>query len=81
MDAYKKNAVLTCPHCGLRQGVVMATQAVVSNVQCNGCGRTIRAKDGEHCVYCAHGDTPCPPAQREKEEKDYCWGCTSGLAG
>ncbi len=32
---------------------------------CTGCGVTLKPLQGDCCVFCSYGDTPCPPRQRE----------------
>jgi hypothetical protein len=56
-------SVLTCPHCGRAATETMATDACRVFYPCGGCGRTLRPKAGDCCVFCSYGSVPCPPAQ------------------
>ncbi len=30
---------------------------------CEGCGKVLKPKQGDCCVYCSYGTIPCPPVQ------------------
>ncbi len=30
---------------------------------CPGCGRILKPKAGDCCVFCSYGSVPCPPIQ------------------
>ncbi|WP_275428552.1 GDCCVxC domain-containing (seleno)protein, partial [Enterobacter hormaechei] len=30
---------------------------------CEGCGVLMKPRPGDCCVFCSHGDHPCPPVQ------------------
>jgi hypothetical protein len=54
---------LTCPHCGFQREETMPTDACVYFYDCPGCGRVLRPKPGDCCVFCSHGTVKCPPMQ------------------
>ena len=56
---------ITCPRCGFKSVETMSTDACHYFYDCKGCGRVIRAKHGDCCVFCSYGTTPCPPKQLE----------------
>jgi hypothetical protein len=56
-------SILTCPHCGTRETLTMPTDACLFFHLCNGCGRRLRPRPGDCCVFCSFGDVPCPPRQ------------------
>lgn len=56
-------ATITCPHCGHRHTETMPTDACQYFYDCRGCGRTIKPRPGDCCVFCSYADVPCPPRQ------------------
>lgn len=56
-------STLTCPHCGRRETLTMPTDACLFFHPCPGCGRLLRPRPGDCCVFCSFGDVPCPPMQ------------------
>jgi hypothetical protein len=54
---------LTCPFCGHRWTAAMPTDACQFFLDCPGCGRLLRPKPGDCCVFCSWGSVPCPPVQ------------------
>ena len=44
----------------------MPTDACVGFYPCRRCGRTLRPKRGDCCVFCSYGTVPCPPIQQEQ---------------
>lgn len=61
--AVKTDAILTCPYCGKTQAVVMPTNACQYFYQCVHCGKIMKSKTGDDCVFCSYADTKCPPEQ------------------
>jgi hypothetical protein len=59
-------ARITCPTCGHLAIEIMPTDTCQYFYDCRGCGRLIRPKVGDCCVYCSHADTQCPPVQEQK---------------
>lgn len=57
-------SVITCPHCGEAKHETMQTDACQWYYECTGCGRLLRPKAGDCCVYCSYGTVPCPPVQK-----------------
>ncbi|HEV8356680.1 MAG TPA: GDCCVxC domain-containing (seleno)protein [Gemmatimonadales bacterium] len=57
------NATITCPYCGFAKSEVMPTDACVHFYECGGCGRLLRPKPGDCCVFCSYGSEKCPPRQ------------------
>ena len=57
---------LTCPGCGHVTSEVMPTDTSPYFHDCVGCGRLIRPRIGDCCVYCSHGDVPCTPVQVQR---------------
>lgn len=56
-------STITCPGCGHRAAESMPTDHCRISYTCGGCGTTLRPKAGDCCVFCSHGDVPCPPVQ------------------
>ena len=70
------NSTITCPYCGYKSAEEMPTNACQFFYDCKGCGKLLKPKDGDCCVFCSYGDVPCPPIQESKESgKDS--GCCS----
>jgi hypothetical protein len=57
------SSTLTCPSCGHRARETMPTDACLYFYQCKSCGKLLKSKPGDCCVFCSYGDTPCPPVQ------------------
>jgi hypothetical protein len=57
------HSTLTCPHCGRRQREAMPVDACLYIYDCPACGRQLKPRPGDCCVFCSYGDTPCPPVQ------------------
>ena len=56
-------SVIACPHCDFRKAETMPTDACMFFYECGGCGRTLRPKPGDCCVFCSYGTVKCPPVQ------------------
>ena len=54
---------LTCPTCGFVSEEEMPIDACIYLHQCAGCGRTLKPRPGDCCVFCSYGSVPCPPVQ------------------
>ena len=55
---------LTCPHCGHQWTEAMPADACLWFWNCPACGKLLRPKPGDCCVFCTYGSVPCPPRQR-----------------
>ena len=44
----------------------MPTNACLFFYDCPGCGRLLKPRPGDCCVFCSFGDVPCPPVQAQK---------------
>ncbi|HYR07148.1 MAG TPA: GDCCVxC domain-containing (seleno)protein [Longimicrobium sp.] len=58
-------SVLTCPYCGTKAEETMPEDACQFFYECGGCGKLLRPKPGDCCVFCSYGSVPCPPVQAE----------------
>lgn len=67
--AYKCN--IKCPRCSFTILETMPADACQYFYDCRGCGRLIRPWIGDCCVYCSHGDVPCPPVQAARLRATY----------
>jgi hypothetical protein len=56
-------SVLTCPHCGHARREVMPGDACQFFYECAGCGKVLRPKAGDCCVFCSYGSVRCPSMQ------------------
>ncbi|MCP4326852.1 MAG: hypothetical protein GY791_00215 [Alphaproteobacteria bacterium] len=57
------DSVVTCPECGHRATEIMPTDCCLYFYDCTGCGKLIKPKPGDCCVFCSYGTRPCPPKQ------------------
>lgn len=62
----RTTANITCPLCGHEAEEQMPTDACQVVYLCRGCGRTLRPRAGDCCVFCSYADTPCPPIMEEQ---------------
>jgi hypothetical protein len=58
-------SVLTCPGCSAEAEETMPENACQFFYECRGCGKLLRPKPGDCCVFCSYGSVPCPPVQAE----------------
>lgn len=59
----RTKATITCPNCGEKQEVEMPTDACQHFYTCPHCGKVLKPKEGDCCVFCSYADTQCPPKQ------------------
>jgi len=57
------DSIVTCPHCGHQATERMPQDACLFFYDCKGCGRRLKPKAGDCCVFCSYGSVPCPPVQ------------------
>jgi len=58
-------AVIKCPYCGAQSIETMPTDACQYFYDCKDCGRVLKPKPGDCCVFCSYADHKCPPKQGE----------------
>jgi hypothetical protein len=58
-------STITCPECGHQKEETMPTDACQYFYECTECGVLLKPKQGDCCVFCSYGDTPCPPIQQQ----------------
>ena len=49
---------ITCPACDCKRLETMPTDACQYFYECRGCGRLMRPKTGDCCVFCSYGSLP-----------------------
>lgn len=59
-------SIITCPNCGHRKEETMPDEACAFFYSCENCGKILKPKEGDCCVYCSYGLVPCPPIQAQK---------------
>ncbi|MFW9996109.1 MAG: GDCCVxC domain-containing (seleno)protein [Candidatus Odinarchaeota archaeon] len=72
MTEVKTESVFTCPQCGHTKRYEMPVDRCVIQLECNGCHAMITPKNGDCCVFCSYGDTPCPPEQLPGNDNRCC---------
>lgn len=65
-------SVITCPECGFSKEETMPTDACQWYYECSHCGKLLKPKKGDCCVFCSYGSVPCPPVQATGKD-----GCCS----
>ncbi|MDZ7773835.1 MAG: GDCCVxC domain-containing (seleno)protein [Balneolaceae bacterium] len=61
----KSVSVITCPECGHTSREEMPSDSCRYFWECPGCGELLKPREGDCCVFCSFGDTPCPPVQKD----------------
>jgi hypothetical protein len=57
-------SILTCPDCAFQATEKMPVDACQYFYACKGCGKKLKPKSGDCCVFCSYGSVPCPPVQQ-----------------
>ena len=65
--APETRSTITCPECGARSEEEMPGDACIYFYECNGCGKLLRPRSGDCCVFCSFGTVKCPPVQLERK--------------
>ena len=60
------DSTITCPKCGHAATEQMPTNACQFFYDCNGCGKRLKPKPGDCCVFCSYGSVPCPSIQQNQ---------------
>ncbi len=63
------DVMITCPECGAQHAETMPDDACRFFFTCPTCGNTLIPVGEDCCVFCSHGDVPCPPKQREQAKQ------------
>lgn len=61
----ERRSILTCPACGYKATETMPLDACVWSYDCKACGKRLKAKPGDCCVFCSYGSIACPPIQTQ----------------
>ena len=56
-------STIICPSCGTSKAEIMPTDACQFFYECTGCGKLLRPRLGNCCVFCSYGSVACPPIQ------------------
>lgn len=57
-------STITCPFCGTQKEEEMPLVACLVYYECTSCGKVIRPKTGDCCVFCSFGSIRCPSKQQ-----------------
>jgi len=60
----KLNSTITCPECGFSKEEPMSIFDLQYFYKCTNCGKTLKPKQGDHCIFCSYGNVKCPSEQR-----------------
>lgn len=64
------DSTIACPECGHKEKEQMPEDACQFYYECKGCGKLLKPKAGDCCVFCSYGDVACPPIQQDQS----CYG-------
>jgi hypothetical protein len=59
----KFQSTITCPECGFKKEETMPTDTCLFFYECTYCGKLLKPKSGDCCVFCSYGTEKCPPVQ------------------
>ena len=68
-------STISCPKCGHRETETMPTEYCQFYYECKGCGTLLHPNQGDCCVYCSFGTTPCPPIQKARQKGNGSASC------
>ena len=57
-------STIACPECSATKSETMPTDACQYFYECTSCGKLLKPKQGDCCVFCSYGSVPCPPIQQ-----------------
>jgi DNA-directed RNA polymerase subunit RPC12/RpoP len=57
------NSTIKCPECGFEKEEIMPVDSCQFFYVCSNCGKILKPKEGDCCVYCSYGSAKCPPVQ------------------
>lgn len=63
---FMAKGTIVCPHCGAEQTLEIPEGVCIPFHACEKCGRQMKA-DGQCCIFCAYGDTPCPVGHKKRK--------------
>jgi rubredoxin len=58
-------SVITCPECGFAKEETMPVDSCQFLYRCTNCGKVLRPKSGDCCVFCSYGSVRCPSQQED----------------
>ena len=67
MPKSSTTSIITCPGCQHHAMEIMPLDACIYLYECKSCQKLITPQKGDCCVYCSHGNNPCPTSQRERK--------------
>jgi len=60
---------ITCPYCDHKKVEKMPVDACECFYDCVSCSAQLQPREGECCIYCCYGSTPCPSTQEGRENR------------
>lgn len=66
MSTVTLQSTITCSNCGYKTTETMPTDSCQFFWECPECEEVLKPKNGDCCVFCSYGDTPCPPIQQDQ---------------
>jgi len=62
-------STIICPFCKSEKEELMPENACQHFYESTNCGRILKPKDGDCCVFCSYGTVKCPSKQKEENVK------------
>lgn len=59
-------STIKCPYCGFEKEEEMPLYVCLHLYECKACGKTLKPKESECCVFCSYGSVKCPHKQIEE---------------
>ena len=63
-------SVITCPHCGATRLESMPVDSCQWAYDCKTCGKALKPKTGDCCVFCSYGSAPCSSIQEKRRDSN-----------
>ncbi|PIQ98718.1 MAG: hypothetical protein COV66_15545 [Nitrospinae bacterium CG11_big_fil_rev_8_21_14_0_20_45_15] len=60
-------STITCPFCNHAKTEILPIETCQFFYDCTNCGRVLRPKQGDCCVFCSYGSRPCPSVQKAQK--------------
>ncbi|HCY75089.1 MAG TPA: hypothetical protein DHV28_04155 [Ignavibacteriales bacterium] len=66
MENVTTKSTVKCPFCDFEKEEEMPLDACVHFYECESCGKILKPKNVDCCVFCSYGSVKCPPKQLEE---------------
>lgn len=59
-------SIITCPICGFKKKEGVPANSCQYFYKCTNCGKVLKPKRGDCCVFCSYGTIKCPTFQKNQ---------------